>query len=611
LVIGKYKNKEIVFPILRLGNNQLVLQALEKIKELYCYENQDVPKDNLLAKIKENSTQKNKLLVQRLKEFEDRIDLKQNIEFIDSLIQKGSNFLLEKEKIRFEEKLAEIPENDTTDLMGIFEHLKGNNQLLQFFYFQSLKFIKRLKTSEFQSLIDIIHVDNDKEKIKSFNKWILKDENIKRLTTVFPIILTTNISSRKLGRSFKFDLLVMDEAGQCDVATSLIPISKCSNMVLIGDTNQLKPIVVFEDARNKDLMNFYNIQDHYDYHKNSILSVYKRIDNISRSILLSQHYRCGRKIINYSNMRFYENKLNLTSNVHEGEVMLLDVNNINQSKKNAQVEEANEIVNYIKKNDLSDVFIITPFRNQELILNVILNQAKEKGEINDSVECGTIHKIQGRENKTIIISTAISKSTNPKTYNWIKNNSQLINVGVTRAKENLIVVTDKKAIDILSNKTDDLYALIEYVQKNGTTEVTRSNANKFTIGFSNDSKFEDEFYKTMQHFCSVSGAVYKRNVKIIDLFPEVKSDYLLCSKEFDGAIFENGLPKVVFELNGTEHATSIKAMNSDKIKIQFLHSKNIQLFVIPNQYVQHYEFIRNLMNKVNGEGYQTSIFEIN
>ena len=32
-----------------------------------------------------------------------------------------------------------------------------------------------------------------------------------------------------------------------------------------------------------------------------------------------------------------------------------------------KIEEAKEIVNYIKENNLSDVFIITPFRNQEYV----------------------------------------------------------------------------------------------------------------------------------------------------------------------------------------------------------------------------------------------------
>ena len=99
---------------------------------------------------------------------------------------------------------------------------------------------------------------------------------MEKFTKVFPIILTTNISSRRLGQKFKFDLLTMDEAGQCDIPTSLIPISKCKNMVLIGDTNQLKPIIVFDEEKNDKLMKQFNIETEYDYYNNSILSSYKK-----------------------------------------------------------------------------------------------------------------------------------------------------------------------------------------------------------------------------------------------------------------------------------------------------------------------------------------------
>src|SRR5690606_40250751 len=139
---------------------------------------------------------------------------------------------------------------------------------------------------EYRDLIEIVYLEEEVEPVKVFNKWIANDKNLEKFTKVFPIILTTNISSRRLGRKYKFDLLTIDEAGQCDIATSLIPISKCENMVLIGDTNQLKPIVVFEEARNERLMKQFEVDEEYDYYNNSILFVYKRLDNILRNILL-------------------------------------------------------------------------------------------------------------------------------------------------------------------------------------------------------------------------------------------------------------------------------------------------------------------------------------
>jgi hypothetical protein len=611
LILGDYINKEILFPVIRLGNNKCTAGALKRIKELYEFETKDVPKENLLFNLKEKSKENNKRLLEKLKNYESRIDLKQNLEFIDGLIYKGNGtyWLLEEEKKKIEEQLRQLPATTDDNVRGIFEIIKDNHQLLQYFYYESLTYIKRLKNKDYRQLVEIIYIPDEDEKVREFNKWIANDDNLKKFTRVFPIILTTNISSRKLGKKFKFDILTMDEAGQCDIATSLIPISKCSNMVLIGDTNQLKPIVVFDESRNKHLMKQYQIDDVYDYFNNSILSVFKRIDNISRDILLSYHYRCGRKIINYSNMRFYESRLNLKAIKNPGNVKLLDVNNVNHKNKNSQIEEAKEIIDYVKENSLSDVYIITPFRNQEAVINHYLTEAREKGEIDNSISCGTIHKVQGQENKTIIISTAISKQTTSKTYDWIKDNSQLINVGVTRAKENLIVVTDKKAIDILSKKNDDLYALIDYVQKNGTTQVSQSVVNKFTIGFSNNSQFEDEFYTTMSHYCSVRGTTFRRNVKVADIFPEEKNNDLVNKKEFDGVLYQGSTPHVVFELNGSEHYTKKDRIESDKIKMELLKAKNIRLLFIPNQYVKHYEFIRELIKKFNGDVYQKTLFD--
>jgi very-short-patch-repair endonuclease len=380
-------------------------------------------------------------------------------------------------------------------------------------------------------------------------------------------------------------------------------------MVLIGDTNQLKPIVAFEEKRNDELMARFGISEPYNYYNNSILSTYKQIDNISRDILLSFHYRCGSKIINYSNMRFYENRLNLSMISTIGEVTLLNVNNRNVKRRNSAMEEAQEIVKYIEDNQLRDVFILTPFRNQEEVLNYYLRTAKEQGRIDLSVDCGTIHKVQGRENSTIIISAAISSSTTGKTYDWVKNNSELINVGVTRARERLVVVADKRAIDILSRKDDDLYALIEYVEQNGTTQVSESTAGKFTIGLSNNSVFEDEFYKTMSHYCSVQGTRFERNVKVTDIFPEEIGNASVNRKEFDGVIYTGKAPKVIFEIDGAEHYHHKKRITSDKLKMELAEKKDVKMIRVPNQYVKHYEYIRELVNKVKGGAYQRTLFD--
>ena len=105
LSIGHYNNKEILFPIIRLGNNKRIPEALKKIKALYEFETKDVPKENLLLNLKEKSKANNRLLLEKLKNYENRIDLEQNLRFINDLLSKGSYYLLEQEKTLLEKKV--------------------------------------------------------------------------------------------------------------------------------------------------------------------------------------------------------------------------------------------------------------------------------------------------------------------------------------------------------------------------------------------------------------------------------------------------------------------------------------------------------------------------
>ena len=117
------------------------------------------------------------------------------------------------------------------------------------------------------------------------------------------------------------------------------------------------------------------------------------------------------------------------------------------------------------------------------------------------------------------------------------------------------------------------------------------------------------FTQQCSHYCSIGGSRFKRNVKIIDVFPEEKNNNNVNKKEFDGVLYQGNVPKIVFELNGREHYTKKNRIKSDGIKMELLKAKGIRLLLVPNQYVKHYEFIRELINKFNGDIYQKTLFD--
>lgn len=613
----EYKDKEVMFPYLRLGNINEVIKSTDKIIKLYNYSSKLKPDEKLINKILENNDKNNEILRNKLKDYEKRLDLIELIESGNKLISSFENKnseLIRKIKQKVEEnkeKLDSIPYVSDEEVLSLFKPISNDIHFLSYLYFQSLKYVSKLKLPRYSKLIEICQITDDDERVKEFNKWIKEDDNMKLLSQVFPVILTTNISSVRLGSpKYKFDLVILDEAGQCNVAQSLIPVSKANNLLLVGDINQLRPVILLENSVNDKLIEKYNIDKSYSYKGNSILSIMKNHDSVSKNILLSYHYRCGKNIINFSNKRYYKSELKIDDILNNGDLTFIDVKNNNYSNnKNENFDECIGIVNYIKKNNVKDATIITPFVNQEKLMNQLL----ERNGIKD-VNCGTIHSLQGAEKDTIIFSTSISPRTSKITFDWLKNNSELINVGITRAKKKLIVVSDYEALNRLSDKNDDLYSLVQYVKNKGEYLVTPS-INSISIGKSNNSKAEDEFYKTISQFCSTNkNFEAERNVSFSKIF---ENDPILSKTkyEFDLVLYEKHIfsrkVAIVIEINGGEHFGIKSREKSDQLKREICAKNNWKFISIPNTFVKSYEEIREIILSTKGEEYkQMTLFDL-
>lgn len=611
----EYKGEVVNFPYLRLGNYDDVKKATLRIKELFNFYSNKTPKDELLNKIKISTDDHNAKLIELLNIQEKRVDIQNCLDSSNRLVKSFGNnsskiIDVVKEKItQLKEDLKSLPEVSNDELTSLFIPLNQNYQLSQFLYFKSLQYISKLKKPRYSELIDICNIAEEDVRVNEFNKWTQNDSNMKLLTEAFPIIFSTNISSRRLGTpNFMFDLVVMDEAGQCNVATALIPITKAESLLLVGDPNQLKPVVILEENVNNDLIEKYNVPEKYNYKNHSILDVMIENDNISKYILLGYHYRCGKKIINFSNQRYYNNTLDLSYISNDGDLQLLNVKNQNVKQKNEAYDEAAEIVKYIKRNDIHDAFIITPFVNQKELLGKMLKEEN----IND-VDCGTIHSLQGAERDTIIFSSAISPKTSKNTFAWIKDNYELINVAVTRAKSKLIIAADTEVVDKLSDKKDDLYNLIQYAKNNGDIVVPANETIKLEIGKSNGSVNEDEFFKTVSHFCSCHKTFEaERNVAVVKLF---KNEDINSNMEFDLVLYEKNLfgkkPVIAFEVNGGEHFGVLSRERSDRKKMEICARHGVKLIFIPNTFVKAYEYIADIIlsSKNKNTSIQESLFE--
>ncbi|MDE6516635.1 MAG: DNA2/NAM7 family helicase, partial [Acetatifactor sp.] len=324
-------------------------------------------------------------------------------------------------------------------------------------------------------------------------------KNLQRLQKIFPIIATTCISAHRLGEPEPmFDMVIMDEASQCNTAVSLVPILRGSSLMLVGDPQQLSPVILLDELVNERLKKRYNVSEEYDYRKNSIYKVYLACDAVSDEILLHNHYRCHPSIIEFNNRKYYNSRLQVRTDSQElVPLEYLDMGEAQSNMKNTAPAEARAIAEYAAAHRDRSIGIITPFVNQKQLIEQAL---KEVG-VTD-VTCGTVHAFQGDEKDVVLFSTAITDQTQAGTYEWLKNNKELINVATSRAKDKLIVLGSQKNLSRLhqGGGQDDLYELVQYVRSNGQTTVTPKKANSRALGVKPFSTATEEaFLQNLSH----------------------------------------------------------------------------------------------------------------
>ena len=201
--------------------------------------------------------------------------------------------------------------------------------------------------------MDIVYSEgDDDERVKAFNQYLSVEENMRKFQRIFPLIATTCISAHRLGPPKQyFDMVIMDEASQCNTAVSLVPIIRGENLMLVGDPQQLQPVILLDRKSNDLLKERYSIGPEYDYVENSIYKTYLACDPVSDEILLHSHYRCHPKIIGFNNKKYYNGKLDIKS-PDDGKQPLkfLDIPDAQATVKNTAPSEAQQIIEYIRNN---------------------------------------------------------------------------------------------------------------------------------------------------------------------------------------------------------------------------------------------------------------------
>lgn len=362
----------------------------------------------------------------------------------------------------------------------------------------------------------------------------------------YPVVLSTTYSAKScISKDMVFDYVIMDEASQVDIKTGALALSCAMNAVIVGDDKQLPNVVSQEEALALQAIQLtYKVDDRYNEVTHSFLQSCVEVFKDIPVTLLREHYRCHPKIIEFCNQHFYNGELVAMTDDNGEDNVLQVVQTVegNHARGHFNQREIDVIVQEVLPQcaDSGSIGIITPYRQQADEINKALGKDI----------ASTVHKYQGRECDTIIMSMVDNKPTE------FSDDSNLLNVAISRAKTHLYVVTNSNEMP----KESNLAQLIDYVRYNNF-EVRQSEvssvfdllykqytsqrldflANKSVVS---DYISENLFYNTLMEAITALGLVH---IDVLCHYPVVRfiSDWSVLTEE-EKAFASNRLSHVDF-----------------------------------------------------------------
>lgn len=410
-----------------------------------------------------------------------------------------------------------------------------------------------------------VHSKSLVERKKNLQSRVLETEDFKPLLEAFPCwcVTTYAVSGSLPMKPGLFDVVIIDEASQCDIASCFPILFRAKKAVVVGDDKQLPHLSFLEKAKEQSFMSQYGINDKYQlmwrFRTNSMFDLANYYS--MHPVLLDEHFRSLPPIINYSNKEFYGNRIKVMRRndnsqkaleaiiVPDGKVDFDATRNLPEIE--ALVKKLHEIVvedertnkeNSAKGRPWGDkpvsIGIISPFRAQVEQLKISVSKVLSEHMMEKhQIEIGTAHTFQGDERDIMLISWAYANNSFPQSLVFLQK-PNLFNVAITRARYKTINFISKDPRELPEGILRSYFGFIEEYE------------NRYSL--INSDEFDENIYKN------------SFEKEVANAFREA-GHQVLCGSEIAGLSVDLLVDdKYVIECDGVEDKTPSKISNMKK-----------------------------------------------
>ena len=542
--------------------------------------------DNIKAITISTPTIANKFYIHKFKtHIKENYELNVSSIADNMLYEYSKDFLQLNDYFRESEKIVETIKVDNEQIRGKIDKLKEDINKLQ----------KKLIKNKFKYNV-LINLSNDKS-ISNLNllynllRWqkpsriaeVMNQIDYDSILNIMPFWLAgTSFLGQVLPmKAEMFDLIIVDESSQVNLAEVLPAFYRGKNICVVGDHDQLgldSTGVTFTMSKKFDVMTWTKyFQDKMSYGtaeserkltvtSASILDFVRSPQNISiKTAMLNEHFRSMPALANYTNSNYYDGLLRIMTETPDKITKecfaKVKVDGLRDKDKKIDAE-ALEIISIIKELTLNEQNLFTtskginiPNPNNEILsIGIISLLQKQKDYIEDlieqdpqiqkiidkhKIEVWTPQSAQGNERDIIIISVGLDASCNGQ-GSYYKDKRRL-NVATSRAR--------KFTIAVYCDFKEDRYSQInKYLNLTANQIEWKLDYSKY------DSEFEAKVYKFIKSY--IEDRLDRADIRLynqVETCGHKKLDFVLfnqtnekaCAIEVDGSYHykQDGLKK--------------------------------------------------------------------
>ena len=359
--------------------------------------------------------------------------------------------------------------------------VKGVDEIIKNNYINKLKkWIKDIESSNDEKtkseLKELFRISALKVPMP-INQTIKKYYHILRIIFPIWILNPTQTSQVTPCEPGIFDYGIFDEASQMFYENSYPLVYRVKNSIVCGDDKQLSPIgnfatKSFDDSYISDIDN-----------ESNIVSLFEKASTLSwPNYQLKNHYRSSSyDLISFANKYIYNDEMKVVTknNFFSKSVITYNVNGVMED--NVNNIEINKVIDIIvdkfNNNDYQSSLLVIAFNNKQMQLLEYefnqrignLSQRALEAYRNKNLMFGSIENIQGLEADDVIISFTYAKNSKGVLATDFKPISEeggisRLNVAITRAKNEMIIVKSIFANDSINTSNTDLNIFIKFIE---------------------------------------------------------------------------------------------------------------------------------------------------